>query len=272
MNDNPIRTTFGIPGAEQWNLTSDAGEHYRVMVWVPPTMAPENGFPVLYMLDANAAFGTMTETVRLLSMGPYRIEPSIVVGIGYDTDQPLDTPRRFNDYTVYASDNELPPRKDDSPWPVTGGAERFLLFIEQELKPFIEQMYAINRDQQTLFGHSLGGFFVLYTLFTKGEAFQNYVAGSPSIWWKNGFIIPYADNLIESAQLTPLNSSLYIGVGSQEKPHMIQDARLMYEHLSHADIPGFHVEHRCFEDEGHLSIIAPLIGRAIRFADNRNHR
>lgn len=90
--------------------------------------------------------------------------------------------------------------------------------------------------------------------------------------WKNGYIVPYVDNLIESAQRSPLKSSLYIGVGSQEKPHMIQDARLMYERLSNADIPGFNVEYHCFEDEGHLSIMASLISRAIRFAENRNHR
>ncbi|WP_232696632.1 alpha/beta hydrolase [Brevibacillus daliensis] len=270
MNNERGRSAFAIPGAEQWELTSQAGDDYRIMVWTPETAVPEDGFPIIYMLDANAAFGTMAETVRLLSMGPYRIEPSIVVGIGYNIDQPLHTERRFYDYTVYASEDELPPRKDKSPWPLTGGAEHFLQFIEQELKPLIEQTYTVNRSRQMLFGHSLGGLFALYTLFMKGEAFQFYVAGSPSIWWKNEHIVPYTEQLIAEAQRSPLHSSLFIGVGSLEKPHMVRDARLMYERLSAADIPGFSVQYRCFEDEGHLSIVTPLIGRAIRFADQGN--
>lgn len=271
MNIDGERSPFVISGAEQWKLTSRMGNGYRMMVWTPEGAAPAAGFPVIYLLDANATFGTMVETVRLLSMGPYQIEPSIVVGIGYETDKPLHTQRRFYDYTVFASDDELPPRKDDSPWPLTGGAEHFLLFIEHELKPLIERIYPVNKSRQTLFGHSLGGLFVLYTLFMKGDAFQNYVAGSPSIWWKNEHIVPYAERLKEAAQVSPLRSSLYIGIGSQEKPHMVRDAKLMYEHLSAADIPGFNVEYHCFEDEGHLSIIAPLIGRALRFAEQRNH-
>ncbi|UVI30460.1 hypothetical protein [Paenibacillus spongiae] len=43
-------------------------------------------------------FGMMVETLRLLGRGPHRIDPSIIVRIGYPTDQPLDGLRRFYDY------------------------------------------------------------------------------------------------------------------------------------------------------------------------------
>lgn len=269
MNTSENRESFTIPGAKQWRMTGSTGVDYRIMIWAPETPAPEGGFPILYLLDGNAVFGTMVETVRLLSRGPYRIEPSIVVGIGYDTDEPLHTERRFYDYTVHASDDELPERKVNTAWPLTGGAESFLLFIEQELKPLIEQNYNVNRKKQTLFGHSLGGFFVLYTLFMKHDAFQYYVAGSPSIWWKQGYIKPYAEQLIEAGLRESVHASLYLGVGSLEKPHMISDAKQMYERLSQAGIPGFHVQYHCFEDEGHLSIIASLISCAVRFVQGR---
>lgn len=271
MNKSKYPDNFTIPGAKQWRLTSSSGSEYRIMIWVPDTPAPEDGYPILYMLDGNAAFGMMVETVRLLSRGPYRIEPSIVVGIGYDTDEPLHTERRFYDYTIHASDDELPARKVHSPWPLTGGIESFLLFIEQELKPLIEDKYNVNRRKQTLFGHSLGGFFVLYTLFMKHDVFQYYVAGSPSIWWKQGYIIPYAERLIEAGQQHSLHASLYLGVGSLEKPHMINDAKLMYERLTQAAVPGFQVQFHCFEDEGHLSIIPSLISRAVRFSQGSSN-
>ena len=271
MNKSEYPDNFTIPGAKQWRLTSSSGSEYRIMIWVPDTPAPEDGYPILYMLDGNAAFGMMVETARLLSRGPYRIEPSIVVGIGYDTDEPLHTERRFYDYTIHASDDELPARKVHSPWPLTGGIESFLLFIEQELKPLIEDKYNVNRRKQTLFGHSLGGFFVLYTLFMKHDAFQYYVAGSPSIWWKQGYIIPYAERLIEAGQQQSLHASLYLGVGSLEKPHMINDAKQMYERLTQAAVPGFQVQFHYFEDEGHLSIIPSLISRAVRFSQGSSN-
>ncbi|RRJ65547.1 alpha/beta hydrolase [Paenibacillus oralis] len=270
---------FRIPGAEQWTMTSCGGRDYRIMLWKPEVEAPEGGFPVIYLLDANACFGAMAEAVRMHARGPHRLEASIVVGIGYETDRPFDTDARFYDFTIHADQEELPQRPIDVPWPKTGGAEQFLAFIEEELKPLIERALPINRTRQTLFGHSLGGWFVLYTLFARPRAFQHYAAGSPSIWWKNRYIVPVAEQSVrrwreaglaadagfaaDSAGEKPL-IGLYLGVGSLEKPHMIEDAKAMFERLSAACIPGIHVSYTCFTEESHLSVLFPFIVRVIR--------
>ncbi|MDR6881146.1 alpha/beta hydrolase-fold protein [Bacillus sp. 3255] len=49
------------------------------------------------------------------------------------------------------------------------------------MQPRVERDYAIDRKRQAILGHSLGGLFVLQTLFTRPQTFQTYVAGSPSI-------------------------------------------------------------------------------------------
>lgn len=270
---------FRIPGAEQWKLTSSGGRDYCIMLWKPDEPAPAGGFPVIYLLDANACFGTMAEAVRMHARGPHRLEASVVVGIGYETDQPFDTDARFYDFTIHAAEDELPERPIVAPWPETGGAEQFLAFIEEELKPLIERKAPINRARQTLFGHSLGGWFVLYTLFTRPWAFQHYAAGSPSIWWKNRYIMPVVEQLVwqwreagsvaddrsaaDSAGAQP-STGLYLGVGSLEKPHMIEDAKAMFERLNAAGIRGFHVSYTCFAEESHLSVLFPFIVRVIR--------
>lgn len=266
MKHEEERSAFAIPGAEQWTVTSNRGAIYRIMVYKPDVPAPETGFPVIYMLDANSAFGSMAETVRLRTRGPHMLEPTVVVGIGYDTNQPFETNRRFYDYTVYADKTELPDRKDGSEWPTTGGADLFLTFIEEELKPLIEQKISIDRNRQTLFGHSLGGLFTLYTMFTKRQAFQVYAAGSPSIWWKNQFLFPLAERFAKEAQDStsePVQTSLLIGIGSEEKAEMIVDAKEMHDRLSSSNIPGLQVQYRCFDEENHLSVILPFIGLAI---------
>ncbi|ERM19996.1 ferri-bacillibactin esterase BesA [Brevibacillus laterosporus PE36] len=269
MKQTEKRSAFAIPGAEQRTVISNRGASYRIMVYKPEVPAPETGFPVIYMLDANSAFGSMAETVRLQTRGPHMLEPAVVVGIGYDTDQPFETNRRFYDYTVYADKTELPNRKDGSEWPTTGGADVFLTFIEEELKPLIEQEISIDRNRQTLFGHSLGGLFTLYTMFTKRQAFQVYAAGSPSIWWKNQFLFPLAERFAKEAKEStaePMQTSLLIGIGSEEKAEMVADAKEMFERLSSSNIPGLQVQYRCFDDEGHLSVLLPYIGLVIRSA------
>ncbi|MCM3698936.1 alpha/beta hydrolase [Paenibacillus macerans] len=270
---------FHIPGAEQWTITSRGGRGYRIMLWKPDEPAPAGGFPVIYLLDANACFGAMAEAVRMHARGPHRLEGSVVVGIGYETDQPFDTDARFYDFTIHAAADELPERPIAAPWPETGGAEQFLAFIEDELKPLIEREVPINRARQTLFGHSLGGWFVLYTLFARPWAFQHYAAGSPSIWWKNRYIVPVAEQAVrqwreagpaadagfalDSAGEKPA-IRLYLGIGSEEKPHMLEDAKAMFERLKAAAIPGFHVSYTCFAEESHLSVLFPFIVRVIR--------
>lgn len=249
-------------------MTSQLGNTYRIMLWKPDAPAPEEGYPVIYMLDANACFGAMAEAVRMHARGPHRLEAAVVVGIGYDTDQPFDTDRRFYDYTIQANKDELPERKIAVPWPESGGAEQFLDFIENEVKPSIEQELPINRQRQTLFGHSLGGWFTLYTMFTHSQAFQIYAAGSPSVWWKNNHIVPLAKRIVKSwkdDEQMKQQIGLLLGVGSLEKPTMVEGAKEMYELVAQAGIPGLRAEHCCFVGENHLSVIYPFIVRTVRF-------
>ncbi|MFL0555351.1 alpha/beta hydrolase [Paenibacillus barengoltzii] len=267
MNQVGKKQPFGIPGAEQWTMTSRFGRDYRIMMWKPDTEVPEGGFPVIYMLDANACFGAMTEAVRMHSRGPHRLETTVVVGIGYEGEQPFATERRFYDYTIQAAADELPERKIDAPWPETGGAEHFLKFIEEELKPAIEREVPINQQRQTLFGHSLGGWFALYTLFMKPDAFQVYAAGSPSIWWKNHYLLPVAKRWLSDREFTQTQPqsplTIFFGVGSLEKPHMIQDAKALSEFLGNGS-PDLDSKFYLYEEETHLSVIFPFISRIIR--------
>lgn len=312
--ERSTRTRYTIPDTEQWNLTSRKGNReYRIFVYQPREAAPPCGYPVLYLLDANSTFGSVVEAVRLQTRKPHGYDPVIVVGIGYPTDEPFDVSGRFLDYTVPASAEELLPRKDGSPWPKVGGADGFLDFIEEELKPIVQRQFTVDITRQALFGHSLGGLFALHVLFTKPSAFQAYVAGSPSIWWKNGYLfgleklfkerleshalaekqrkMPASDAARPTAQTTDPRTvgsteasegdilrlpdpdgkadeaavRLLIAVGGREKPHMIEDAAQMYGRLTSGSLPGFHAEYECFVQEGHVSVIPPLISRALKF-------
>lgn len=117
----------------------------------------------------------------------------MIVGIGYETAEPFSS-ARHRDFTMPTAQSKLPKRPDGKDWPEHGGAESFFRFIEEDLKPQIERDYQIDRNRQTIFGHSLGGLFVLQVLLTKPDAFQTYIAGSPSIHWNKPFILEKADH------------------------------------------------------------------------------
>ena len=156
------------------DLRSKEGVEYRIFVSTPQGAPPTTGFPVLYVLDANAWFGIAAEVARVFENGA---DPCLVVGIGYPI-KGLWSPRQ----RTFDSTMESKTPVDQPQWK-TGGNEAFLNFITETVKPRIEATHKIDRSRQALFGHSLTGLFVLHALFAKPDAFTLFIAASPSIWW-----------------------------------------------------------------------------------------
>jgi predicted alpha/beta superfamily hydrolase len=161
-------------------VKSTEGLDYRIVISQPVGPPPPGGFPVIYVVDGNAWSGIAAEIARLDEL---EVGPTVVVGIGYPTDALLDNARRAYDLT--------PP----GPAPAaaaglkTGGADVFLRFIDETVKPAVGLACKVDPGRQILFGHSLGGLFVVHTLLTRPEAFTSYIAASPSIWWSDGIVL-----------------------------------------------------------------------------------
>jgi predicted alpha/beta superfamily hydrolase len=290
LSRTPAVSPAILSGAQQRDLrTRHTGLAYRIFVARPLLPAPENGYPVVYMLDANAAFGTMAEAVRLQSARPEAtgVAPAIVVGIGYPTDLPLDLTRRTFDYTPDVDRASLSARPDGSAWPPTGGAGAFLDFIEDELKPAIAEEFPVDPARQALFGHSFGGLFTLYALFNRPRAFRSYIAGSPSIWFGNRAILEAARGFTDLLGDAPGDLGVMIAVGGLEQTlspreqkasggsrradwiaenRMVDNARELAQRLNELASPKLRVAYEEFPGENHVSVIPPLISRALRFA------
>ena len=263
-------TAYALPGTRQWAMRAEpSGLEYRIFVYVPATPPPEQGYPVVYALDGNASFATFVEAMRLQGRPPHGFEPGIVVGAGYPSDAPMVTDRRFYDYTVKADPDKLPAKPDGSPWPETGGAEAFLKFIERQLMPAVERAYPVDRTRRALFGHSLGGWLALHALAERPELFSAYVAGSPSIWWNGSCLLErlpraMAGRIEAGDAVAPV--ALYIGIGADEKPKMVEEAERMARLLEpFRDRGGLRLEYRSFEGDGHVSVIPALISASLRF-------
>lgn len=150
-------------------------------------------FPVLYVLDGEGNFFFSSAIVNFL----YRtqsIPRMIVVGIP-NTNRMRD----FAPSTVTET-------------PGSGGADNFLKFLQNELLPFVEKNYRIQ-PFRILCGHSLCGMFSIYTLTTKPDLFNAYIAISPYLMWDNELVIKRAEADLDK-KLT-MNKFLYITIGDE---------------------------------------------------------
>ncbi|WP_226579268.1 alpha/beta hydrolase [Acuticoccus sediminis] len=284
----PVTMPVTIPRAEQVDLVSDqSGAVYRVFIWRPATPPPPEGYPVVTVLDGNAVFGMATDIMGFAGLRPRAggIEPAVIVGIGYPIDRPMDLERRSYDLTPPAATMNLPPRPNGRPWPEVGGADAFLDFIEDQVKPLVAARLPVDPARQVLMGHSFGGLFTLHVLLTRPGAFSVYLAGSPSIWFNDRHVDGEADALVASGR--GVNARLFLAVGGDEQRaepgpataggmdpkerqrwkrqnRMVDNTREMAARLS--AVPGLTVAFQEFAGEDHGSVVPAFMSRALRFA------
>ena len=229
---------------------------YRVQIFVPEQSPPPEGFPVIYVLDGHMYFGYGADTIRNQAGNAPKtgIEPAIVVGIALQAEDTVVRERRFYDFTPPAAAYKYPDRLKGMKIGKHGGADTFLDWLTEELQPRIMDSYPIQQEKQCLYGHSLGGLFTLYSMFKRPEAFQCYLAISPSIWWNEKHIYSFMNDAKDA--------KLFIGVGNEEG-FMVEDAQALYQRLPNGVEEGavYHVA----EDENHASVVPATMSRAFRY-------
>ena len=180
----PATSPALLPLTVQFDLTSKiTGRTYRIYVSRPVAAAPKQGYPVLYVLDADMAFPTAASQVLLGSLSGRTA--AVVVGVAYPNtlatmslrNRDL-TPSQPSAASIAASG--LHEKADNF-----GGAEAFHRFMTDELRPIIAASNKVDPGDQALMGYSLGGLFALHVLFNHTDAYRTYLVGSPSIWWND---------------------------------------------------------------------------------------
>jgi predicted alpha/beta superfamily hydrolase len=261
-----------IAGAIEFAFTSATNQRdYRLFVYLPPDLDSSLSYPVLYLLDGNAYFATATDMTRRL--GGDSAPPTLVVGVGY--------PGEALDDWVTRRTYDLTPSISNDPAEVheTGGAAQFLRVLQEEIKPFVEARYNVDRARQTLFGHSLGGLFALHVLFTQPEAFSNYVSSSPSIWFNDRELLRAEPAFAERVRAGTVAAGLLLTSAADEQYR--GEDRALLEDASHARMVDntselaarlaqlassrFRVEREIFVNENHNSVSFAALGRALRF-------
>ncbi|KQQ78679.1 IroE protein [Xanthomonas sp. Leaf131] len=184
--------------------SADAQRHYRVRIATPKAAPPAAGYPVVYLLDGNAALMELDE--RLLdSLSTHGAAP-VLVFIADDSALRIDAVGRSLDYTPARYSDGRVETDPLNPLRRTGGAAVFAQLIATRIRPQVEARVSVDPQRQTLWGHSYGGLFVLQVLLTQPQLFQHYVAVDPSLWWGDGFIVQQAQRVVDDAQAASANT------------------------------------------------------------------
>lgn len=267
---NPVT----LLASRRHTLRSEAiGETFQIDVALPNawTASSAGPLPVIYVMDANTVFGIAAQAFRFLQNAD-GLPPALLVGVGYELEGPS---RRRGDYgglrtrdltpTFDADFHEQVAGRAASGVGPAGGADRFLDFLVEELRPFIAGLYEIDPHDQTLVGSSLGGLFCLHALFTRPGAFQRYVANSPSLWWDERRT--FAQEAAFAAAGGDLSGRLFLSVGGEETAEpwaMVRDLERLADTLVGRGYPGLSLTRHVFEGETHTSVIPAALSRGLR--------
>jgi uncharacterized protein len=197
-------------------------------------------YPVLYLTDGEAQFAHTAATVEFLARNG-RMPEMIVVAIG-NTDRTRDlTPTKA---TLT--------RPDGSPmeFPTAGGADRFLTFIATELKPFVEKKYR-TAPFSVFAGHSFGGLFAMHAFTTRPDAFNGYIAVSPTLTWDSDMPVKRTAELLRDRR--ELRKTLVVTMG--DEPGFDAALATLRKTLSGSTPAGFEWEIQQFADEDHGSVV-----------------
>lgn len=220
-----------LSGTVEWKMKNDRGETYRIMISCPEGDVPSSGgYPVLYVLDGNAYFASFHSAKRSLE----RFRNAIIVGIGYPGEEPLNFLRRSYDFS--------PPVSEQPSDPPQGGQDEFLDFLESRVMSALADRFTVDPDRQGLFGHSFGGMFAVYAFFTRPEMFNHVVAVSPSLWWRDQYLLKSERAFRESVEEGGVDAtykSLAFILAEHDSPQVIQDAWLLQRRLQPLSAWGY---------------------------------
>jgi predicted alpha/beta superfamily hydrolase len=214
------------------------------VVWIrtPQNYEKTRGpFAVLYLADGPDHINLVASTMDFLVQGD-RMPPLVIVGIS-NTDRTRDmTPSHADeinpDGTVHAD-------------PTSGGADRFVDFIQNELMPEIERRYRVA-PYKIFAGHSFGGLLAVHILITRPDMFQAYIAASPSLWWDNQRSLHQAQNFF--AAHAELNKRFFFDLGDEDPP-MRNPFDAMQKTLTDKPPKDFHWKSAVYPDENHGSSV-----------------
>lgn len=179
----------------------------ELFILIPPGYKKEEDktYPVFYMNDGQNLFSTHGNWFKkwdldivvknMLEKG--HMEEIFIVGVA-------NTNKRGYEYTPTYDMLEGN----------GGGANLYMKFLLEEVKPLIESSYRVKKERDFLAfgGSSLGGILTLYGAIKYSHVFSKFAVISPSLWWDFGVMFDFTRNW----EVEPSNIKIWLDIGRKE--------------------------------------------------------
>lgn len=282
MSDALQSQDFGqtvVPFSRRFKVRSHkVGADLIIDVALPAPYLPGAGpWPILFVTDGNMAFPTAAATAGILPIEPGGPRPVCVVGIGYE----LAGHGEAGEHLALRNRDLTPVRDEDweqrmraAPPPFrfgdelkTGGGDRFLDFIIEELTPWLAARFPVDADDRALAGSSLGATLALHALFARPGAFSRHLAISPSLWWAKGHLIGQEESYATAHD--DLDAQLYLCVGEAEEAQapevkVVSELAAFARRLEGRAYRSLSLSHEVLAGETHVSVFNAGISNGIR--------
>lgn len=259
---------------------------YTIDVSLPAHVPDGERLPVILAVDGNLLF----DFVQAVMHGNFAtvsgmLPPAVVVGVGYPASEGFASfyGRRNFDFLEHwdmcdpmgqqmHAIFDMLKRADGRPDLTlrTGGYQRFMGFLRDELLPALAAHYPIDtRGPHTLVGASSGGSFTLRALFDPSSPFSRYVAISPSLAVGGGLVRAEAEYAASCGQLT---ADVFACAGAVEIDESRENAVCRFgsaviwlaEQFAVRQWSGARLHWEIMNNEDHVSIAPRAIAAGLR--------
>lgn len=217
-------------------------------------------FPVIFLLDGEADnFAYTKSLIDHLSLNNTVCPQMIVVGI--------QNTNRLRDFTPTHVEVQ----------PGSGGGDKFISFLKEELLPFIDSTYP-TAPYRMLVGHSLSGLGVMNAFINHRDLFNSYLAIDPSLWWDNQLVLKQTKDSLNAENKSEV--SFYLAIAnSMEKEIQIDEVfsdttyssllirsnLKLVEYLTQkAEKTYLNVNWKYYPDDDHMSVVPIAIYDGLR--------
>lgn len=253
---------YTMPNTEIRYLSSNVNQvDYKLYISYPESYRDSTStkYPVLYLLDADYSFAIAKNITDHLAQRGH-LKEMIIIGIAYAGP---------DNYRVNRTRDYTPVNSIENVWfseiqkKYSGGGPEFSAFIEKELIPFVDNAFRTT-GFRALTGHSYGGLFSSWLLFTNPHLFTGYIIVSPSLWYHDKMMFRLEDGLEGVSGM----KKIYCAVGDREvndQWNMPMDLRHFVEVLKNKNNPNIQVQLKVGDNETHNSIFPTALSNGLRF-------
>jgi predicted alpha/beta superfamily hydrolase len=233
-------------------FSKSLNEEREYLVYTPESYVSKNDssdqkkYPVLVLLDGGYHFHSATGAIQFMSSNGL-IPEMIVVAIP-NTDRTRDLSPTFS-----GTDWEGTPTER---FATSGGGEKFLSFLNEELLPEIDKAYN-TMDLKVFVGHSLGGLLANHVFLANNTPFSAFISIDPSLWWNN---FEYVNLLKENPSPNLSNTKSFFMASAHNSDSKIDSSEMrmsqtqFYNELLLKKADDLSVKFKIYEDDSHNSV------------------